>query len=153
MNINTSSNDVDDLVSFIIPGARKIFAILLLIGFQSGQLQRAIRLLQRDQIGDDFLPITDENRDKVPFFINREGPWESKVAERNFRRYQWAFLTPELPPQEADGPILSLHVNAILPIIEAKPIDTGAFGTVYKALPSESNIRLPKLKVSLYAQV
>ncbi|KAK3400008.1 hypothetical protein B0T20DRAFT_174397 [Sordaria brevicollis] len=124
--INAPSNDVDDLVSFIVPRARKIFAILLLFEWDAEFLLRGIQCFQRESIRDEFLPITKENRDNVPFFINREGPWRRRVSEFIFCKKQWVFLTPELPPEDVDGPILRLHAKAILPIIQAKKVDAGA---------------------------
>lgn len=141
------SDDVNDLVDFALHHARKIFATLLLLNQKGETLQRAMQYFRRDKIGDDFLPITDETRDKIPFLVNREGPW-GRVAEKNFRQKQWAFLAPELPPRKADEPILRIDANIPLPFIEAEKFDSGAFGDVYKTLPSESNIRLPELKVS-----
>lgn len=144
---NISPDDVDDLVAFAVHRAPKIFATLLQADYQGDRLLTAMQYFRKYAIGDEFLPITEENRSRVPFLVNQEWLW-TKRAEKIFCEKQWAFRAAELPPHSADEMILKLDANAILPFVKAERSDSGAFGDVYRVLPSESNIRLAKLKVS-----
>ncbi|CCC11728.1 unnamed protein product [Sordaria macrospora k-hell] len=142
---NISPDDVDDLVAFAVHRAPKIFATLLQADYQGDRLLTAMQYFRKYAIGDEFLPITEENRSRVPFLVNQEWLW-TKRAEKIFCEKQWAFRAAELPPRSADEMILKLDANAILPFVKAERSDSGAFGDVYRVLPSESNIRLAKLK-------
>ena len=138
-----SESDIDDLVDFIVPHARKIFATLLCTGFEDHKLYKAMQDFRISQITDSFLPITKAKEKEVPFFVDKRRPWtETKVA--SFCDWQWTFLAPELPPK---GPLLKVDACTRLPFIHAERVEEDFYGDVYKVVPCPSNIREESLKV------
>ncbi|KAK3487577.1 uncharacterized protein B0T23DRAFT_322736 [Neurospora hispaniola] len=147
---NPSASNVDDLVTFIVHHARKIFATLIRSNFEGDKLCKAIRDFRDHNITDDFLPITETKMEKVPFF-KKKGHWSLQTVA-DFCEKQWTFLAPVLPPPERDGvPLLKVDALTILPFIEAKLVDHGAFGEVYKVMLCPSNMLTEHLQNSYIA--
>lgn len=149
------SNDIDDLVTFIVSHARKIFATLLLLDFEGDRLCKAVRHFRDHRTGskvspitDSFLPITEAKikGKEVSFFEDRKPPWKLTNVS-GFCEQQWTFLAPKLPPKRSQGQLLKVDALTVLPFIEAKHIDAGAFRDVYRVMPCPSHIRDKDLKV------
>jgi hypothetical protein len=106
-DMNEESNT--KLLNFILKKGRKIFAILLIIGFKDKDLQRATNQFRRSKLGDSF---TEETKSQVPFFGEHpKSPWE-ETSIRRFCNEQSAFLAPVFSSESLN---LQLHAHDVLP--------------------------------------
>ena len=132
------------LVEFILNEGRKLFAIMLMSRFKGGDLQKGMNQFRRNKLGDAFLPITEENESKVPFFNPPKKPWD-RQSIRTFCNEQWAFLAPVFSDEYLN---LQLHTNEILPFIcQGNGVRSGAFSEVHQVIVHPSHYKNPVLMV------
>ena len=111
------------LSSFVFLRARKIFAILLVIGKLD-----ALQDLIKEEIGDELLPLaisaTNSLEDnKLPPAFSK---WDFDTKQRFFE-VQWTLLAPVF----LRGKHLKLDDDARLPFTHTEPIANGAYGGVH----------------------
>jgi hypothetical protein len=134
------------LVEFILNEGRKLFAVMLMSRFKGGDLQKGMTQFRRNKLGDAFLPITEENESKVPFFNPPKKPWD-RQSIRAFCIEQWAFLVPVFSDESLN---LQLHRNEILPFIcQGDDVRSGAFGEVHQVTVHPSHHTNPVFMVRL----
>ncbi|KAK3998238.1 HET-domain-containing protein [Cladorrhinum sp. PSN332] len=145
-----------EIVHFVLKRAKRLFVIAILAGLTSGrresedygQLATAMLDFQFAEMDDSCLPILfDDTRTQRPFYDEDEeimDPWDP-VKIRNFSRDQWTVLVPVLLH---NGPMLDLHPNCILPIIEKETVASGGFSEVIRVRIHEQHLLGPITKVA-----
>jgi hypothetical protein len=117
----------------IVQQARKVFAILVLIGDAP-----AIKELWKQGLRDHHLPLVavagaapKEPRKLEAKSGERFGVWKEKELRlpRDFVHYQWLVLAPVI---DNTGRHIHLDAKCALPFVEDEEIGGGAFGYVYK---------------------
>jgi hypothetical protein len=135
------------LLGFILKDGRKIFAILLLSGFEGKTLREVITQFRRKKIGDASLPITDKT--KVPFFISPKQHWNEWWI-RNFYERQWILLAPVFSSERLN---LQLRADHVLPFTsQDNDIKSGAFGEVHQVTVHPKHHTNPVLTVRIFCQ-
>ncbi len=117
------SYGLNHLSSIVFLRARKIFAILLVIGKLD-----ALQDLIKEEIGDVLLPLANSatnslEDNKPPLAFSK---WDSDTRQRFFE-IQWTLLAPVF----LEGKHLKLDDDARLPFTHTEPIANGAFGGVH----------------------
>lgn len=85
-----SQSRIDEgLISFIVTSGKKLFAISLISGIESSQLQRAMRVFWKSNYTDQKLPVTFGD----PTFPQSQLKW-GRMKMENFTDKQWKFLVP-----------------------------------------------------------
>ncbi|KAM7205421.1 hypothetical protein V8F20_003190 [Naviculisporaceae sp. PSN 640] len=134
-----AENDTEweDLETFILTKAIKVFTITVLIGIEDEKLHKAMVLFKRNGFRDDSLPIQrielGKGRQEHPFDSLHLGWKDSKIL--NFYKVQWTFIAHVI--HAATGERRSnadLEDRRILPFIERfdEGCDKGSFGQVTK---------------------
>jgi hypothetical protein len=132
------------LLNFIRREGRKIFAILLVSRFKGEDLHKAITQFRKKEIGDASLPITEETKINVPFFVSTRKPWDT-TSIRTFCNEQWLFLAPVFSSERLN---LELHANDILPFTgQDGDMKSGAFGEVHQVTVHPQHYTNPVLTV------
>jgi hypothetical protein len=140
------SKDNKKLLNFILKDGRKIFATLLISRFKGDDLRKAITQFRRKEIGDKFLPITEQTKNNVPFFNPPRKPWDT-TSIRTFCNEQWLFLAPVF---SSERPNLELHTDDILPFTgQDGDVKSGAFGEVHQVTVHPKHYTNPVLTVRL----
>ncbi|KAJ3486614.1 hypothetical protein NLG97_g6578 [Lecanicillium saksenae] len=123
LEIPTPAQEIQYLTDSILRGARKCFAILVLIG-RSAAISR---FFQRDSLQlscpDDRLPYTSETLQKI-FEKDTTG-----LTVKRFLEKQWMFVIPVLKPHMVSR---ILDKEIILPFISEDSAGRGSMGTVWK---------------------
>ena len=112
----------DEVISFIINGARKVFSILILIDYVS----HISRFIARDQMQrrpiDNLLPL---------HTIALRNTLDDEIVVTQFYEKQWEFCAPvfsrEIMPR-------ALEVPTVLPYLSDSPLASGAYGIVRKII-------------------
>ena len=138
ITVDSATDDIKELVSFILTRARKLFAISIYSGLEGANLYRAMRSFQDSNFQDGHLPlcIPSHGQNKPPFV--RSQLWTRLKIDR-FCQAQWKFLAPVFSP---DHFYYDLGPETILPIIN-KDSDRkeGAFSQVFKVRIHEAHIK------------
>jgi len=122
-DLRVPAYEVADLTDGILRGARKCFAILVLIdrGEAISNFFRGDSLQQSRP--DDRLPYTSASLQRI-FSENAKSP-----AVTDFFEKQWEFAVPIMRP----SPIFRrLDTEAILPFLRQEPAGEGSMGTAWK---------------------
>lgn len=113
-------HQTEGVVEFIMNGARKLFAVLILISEEPSIL----KFIENDQ----FLASSIDQ--KMPFSIGSLNDVDRTIAP-DFFRVQWEFCTPTFPPAVLHR---VLDNNIILPFLDEVKIAEGSFGVVYEVI-------------------
>lgn len=115
-------DQVDELARTILPGAVKVFSVLLLVG----RLECILRFIEDDQMQsttpDQRLPLP---LDKLYTLLGDAG------SAAGFYSQQWAFTSPTF--NQSSLPRI-LEKETVLPFKNSVPLGKGAFGLVYKVM-------------------
>jgi hypothetical protein len=116
---------LEELTRKIMAGAKKVFAILVLIG----EVRLVKDLMERDQLQDYSLPL--------PLDILEDF---GDVVALNFRQGQLEFLAPQFTRSMISKPITPKNA---LPFLRDEKIGNGGFGTIYEISldPDHQNFR------------
>ena len=137
-----------EVLKFILNRGRRLFAILIDINLTDKKLFDAARQFMDSSFGDESLPVTKENEDKVPFLkdrCDRRSRWETRLIRR-FRHNQFEYLAPVFTSDKLDMDLDPLY---ILPFInQYGGTKTGGFGEVYQVDIHPSHHQNPILTVS-----
>lgn len=137
--------DVDeDLIDFILHSAKKVFAISLISGVVTSELQQTMKVFKASGFGDDKLPIS--------FMDSKRPPWLhlkhqlSNVRKHNFMGHQWKFLVPVF----RDGQInVEIGSRTILPFkLVSDQKREGTFSDVWEVTVHKAHLENPMRKVS-----
>ncbi|KAI1321914.1 kinase-like protein [Xylariaceae sp. FL0255] len=107
----------EETVNRILPGALKIFAILLLLNLQD----QLAKFIESDQFHDAKLPFATS-------ILTEDIKLENESA-KDFEEKQWELIAPTFLRATLHR---RLGRNAVLPFTESKRIGKGGFGTVYE---------------------
>ena len=129
-NSGVDESRLSDLAQSVHQGARKVFAVLVILR----EVQHILDFVGHDQFRDldQQLPFDQDDMKKMAI--------QGSIA-RDFYEEQWQFLAPVfsrrlLPRELAD--------NTPLPITERVDIGSGGFGTAYKIKIHNSHHKLGK---------
>jgi hypothetical protein len=113
-------HQIEEIIEVIMYGARKVFAVLILISEELSIL----RFIENDQFSKSRLD------DKIPFSMDILNVIDQAIAPV-FLRQQWELSAPSFP-----GAISHrvLDKNIILPFIKEKQIGEGSFGVIYEVV-------------------
>ena len=110
---------IEELAHAIVPGAQKIFAILVLIG----RPELILVFIEDDQLQPNSLDH------KLPLQLNKlHAVLDDESAVLGFYREQWAFIAPIFSPSSMPR---ILEKNTILPFTESSSVGEGGFGAVH----------------------
>lgn len=109
-----------EVVQFIMKGARKIFAILILIREE----RTILKFIENDQYSKSNLD------DKIPFSMETLRNIDPDIAEF-FYIQQWEFSTPYIT---GDISHRVLDENVVLPFLQEKFLAEGSFGVVHEVV-------------------
>lgn len=118
----TTQQDLDSLVDFIMLRSKTVFAILICCGLDSQQIQEAMPLFRSLGLDDSNLPIVPEDSSSPPliFYSSTEKayrkPWNESLVTTFCSDVQWMFLAPVFLDRNIK---LMLHESAILPFTGA----------------------------------
>lgn len=116
---------LEELTRTIMVGARKVFAILVLI-----EEVRLVRdLINRDKFQDYCLPLQPQDLKD----------WDAAVTI-NFYDTQWQFLSPCFTQSMISR---SINPKCVMPFLKDKNIGKGGFGTIYEVCldPKHQDLR------------
>ena len=110
----------DEVIKFIVNGARKVFSILILIDY----VRHISPFITRDQMQrrpiDNLLPLHTNALENI---------LDDKIVVDQFYEKQWEFCAPvfsrEIVPRALDVP-------TVLPYLSDTPLASGAYGVVHK---------------------
>jgi hypothetical protein len=114
-----------ELLQKIVPGSRKLFAVLVLAELEKSILD----IIIVRGIADDVFPAYDS--DAIPLGSSDE--------RRRFLKEQWA-----IPPILGRERHLEFPSGTILPFLQKKFVDHGTFGVVYKVRVAEGHLHGPR---------
>jgi hypothetical protein len=120
----------DDVVTTIMGGARRIFAILILCDHPE-------YIINFIKTVDQFQPSELDHR--LPFDINTLQRILPDVRAEKFHKLQWEFSAPHL---SSTGIPRCLESKIILPFSEDRRLDEGGFGVVYSVKMQDDYHRL-----------
>jgi len=127
---SADSVQADEVVSKVVSGAKKVFAILVIMD----KVDRLSALLD-EGLRDAHLPLSLDpslqvvlSHDKSHQFLFHE--WRIDEVKRLVDEYQGPYLAPTL---EADSQYRKLDERLPLPFIEAQEIASGGGGCIYRA--------------------
>lgn len=118
--ISTSRPEVhDDLITTIVSGGRKVFAILILCDHPEA-------IIDFINVVDQFQPSSLDY--KLPFDINTLQRVLTNIRAKKFHEVQWELSTPRL---SSTGIPRCLEPEIILPFSKNRRFDEGGFGVMY----------------------
>lgn len=138
---NEDHKDVDEsLIKFIRQPAKKVFAISLLSGLESGKLRRAMRIFCESKFTDKQLPADANDT----LFAGPRLKWNA-VQKQAFQHHQWKFLVPVFQENEVR---LALGNRYILPFkLVSNDRREGTFSDVWEVVVHKLHQKPPMLMV------
>lgn len=134
----------DDLISFILKSAKKLFTISLICGLNGPKLQKAMVYFKNSCAVDGRLPV-DIPLDGTPHPWFPSTLW-SKLRKTEFLKKQWMLLAPVFP---AGFVKLKLKQEHIFPFTFVdKETKEGTFGAVYQVTIHEAHQEEPLRKAN-----
>ncbi|KAG4432452.1 hypothetical protein IFR05_012067 [Cadophora sp. M221] len=132
------------LVDFILTRAKRVFAILVSLGFPNkAALLKATKQFQKYSFGDAKLPITRENVDGLPFFGEPDvRPWDSRLR-KDFRFKQFEFLAPVFCSNELHMEVDTLCIFPFTALNGDRK--AGGFGEVFQVVVHPDHYENPIL--------
>ncbi|KIW13609.1 hypothetical protein PV08_08799 [Exophiala spinifera] len=120
-------SQVNELSQSILPGAVKVFTILLLIG----RLERILYFIEDDQLQPSTLD------QKLPLPLEKVlSHLDDEVAAAQFYKQQWAFTAPVFSRSSLPR---VLEKKTVMPFIDSKSEGEGGFGEVHRILIDPSH--------------
>jgi hypothetical protein len=119
----------------VVQTARKIFAILVIIGKPV-----AIKDLLAEGIADTHLPLSRDNGGEANVLVSKDGAkfksfstWKTEATKltKDFLEKQWLVQAPVL---DITGTHIILNQMCPLPFTEMEPIGAGEYSNVYQAV-------------------
>ena len=126
----------EEAVQTILAGARKTFAILVIIH----QVSRITAFMNRDQL------LTSTIDDKLPFSLSQLQEIMRHDADEFYEK-QWEFIAPVFSRMRAHR---LLDDDTILPFTNSTLLGVGGFGRVYETIIHPQHLGIPS---SSYGQV
>lgn len=122
---------LDNLISFIVTRAKKVFTITILSQLSGLDLYNAIKTFQDVGFDDDKLPVLpDRHADLMSAAFKGRRLWNA-VRKEGFLTDQWGLLVPVFTRPQL---MHSLQESAILPLERvSSAFKGGTFGDVYEA--------------------
>jgi hypothetical protein len=120
-------SQVDELSRSLLPGAVKVFTILLLVG----RLECILSFIEDDQMQPNALD------QKLPLSLQTLLTLlDDEVAAAQFYRQQWTFTAPVF--NRSSLPRI-LEKKTIMPFMDSKPAGEGGFGEVHQVVIDPSH--------------
>jgi hypothetical protein len=130
---------IEEIVEFVMHGARKVFAVLILISEELSIL----KFMGNDQF------LNSEADQKMPFNIESLNIVD-KVIALDFFRQQWNLCAPSFPDAVSHR---VLDNNIILPFLEEVKFGEGSFGVLYEVVLHPSCQRFHDLPLVSYQTI
>jgi hypothetical protein len=124
---------VEELVKDIVSGARKVFAILTVIGCKEAIATMFGHDLLQTAPLDDKLPYSEELLNNI-FSAN-----STRLTASKFAKEQWEFVTPTFSQRVLPR---TLEDRMILPFLQERPLGGGSFGMTWEIEIHAENHRL-----------
>lgn len=122
------------LVDFILRNANRLFAISLLSGLRSYELNEAMRSFKHQKITNESLPFSEVHFQDSQYFPSNL--W-GNVRLENFRNHQWRFPNTLFSNSEH----ITLQSEAIFPFTESEELAEGGFGAVSRVTVHQSHLK------------
>lgn len=126
--------NIDELTEWILGGARKVFAILVII-----KATQRIQQCRELEFCDTYLPIPSNSQ----LAVDAVGP-----SLQTFRKEQWVFLSPVLTTNLMSiEDIPTFHSQVPLPFNSMQRYTSGTYGVVYKCQIQEGCLVASEVRV------